>query len=487
MKRYFAVLTMIVLGFVPAGAWFSQGTSGQAGEYLLSLSGGARGMSLGLAQTALNGQANLMYSNPASLSGLWWKEGSFTYIPLFFQAQFAGMFYGHVVDERRALGIGLLRLTSGDAEKTNAFGETIGTFSSQDTAFMFGYSQSVFESLSCGMNLKMVSQEIDTYSQKGYGADVGLIYCHRQRHVWALNIVNAVSPVVGPDRFPLTPKFGTRQPLFVKDLHLNADIEVVNAFENEIVYKWFAGIEYNRPSWFWWRAGANEKQVALGFGASAKQVDIDYAFVHHPLDYVHSLTMSFRYGFAPTEAEKRIRQEWKELEEEKEDAKRQVEKEKEKIAFEKKRLKQQKEHTLMFMEAKRHYDNKKYGESRSVLEKILESDPSYEEARKLLSEIDAREDSGTVVRRIREAKNSYSAANYGSALNNANFVLGLQPENIEARIIVYLSTAQLFLKEKRYGEAKSELIEVLKINPDNKEATQLLKRIQTIIEIYDKE
>ena len=45
-------------------AWFEQPTAGQPGGYLSELSGGARGMALGLAQVSLDGQANLLYSNP---------------------------------------------------------------------------------------------------------------------------------------------------------------------------------------------------------------------------------------------------------------------------------------------------------------------------------------------------------------------------------------------------------------------------------------
>jgi len=60
----------------------------------------------------------------------------------------------------------------------------------------------------------------------------------------------------------------------------------------------------------------------------------------------------------------------------------------------------------------------------------------------------------------------------------------MQPDNLEARVLDFLVNAQLYLSNKQYNEAKGELIEVLKIEPNNSEASQLLKRIQNIIDIY---
>src|SRR3989339_1864504 len=115
MRVLFVALFFVGVCRLPLAAWFSQGNGGYAGEYLLSLSAGARGLGTGLAQTAIEGQSNLLAANPASLASLWWQEASITMQPLFQQGQMVSACYGYPVDDKRVIGAGFLSITSGDA------------------------------------------------------------------------------------------------------------------------------------------------------------------------------------------------------------------------------------------------------------------------------------------------------------------------------------------------------------------------------------
>jgi hypothetical protein len=50
-----------------------------------------------------------------------------------------------------------------------------------------------------------------------------------------------------------------------------------------------------------------------------------------------------------------------------------------------------------------------------------------------------------------------------------------------------MAQAQTHIGEKKYREARGELIEVIQRDPENKEAGQLFKRLQTVLEMSDEQ
>lgn len=468
-------------------SWFSNGDGGYPGEYLVSFSGSARGLGMGMAQASLSGQANLAYSNPASIAGLWWKEASFTISPVFGQGQFTVMSYGYPFNNIHAVGINIIRLTSGDAEKTNVLGESIGTFSDQQTAIMTTYARKILPDLYGGINGKIVTQDIDTLSEKGFGADVGAIYYNAAGNVLSLNLINIVPPALGADNFPLIARMGFAQNIFIRNLLWAIDYSFNNPIKGPVIGKWYTGLDLLWPEWFHWRVGCNEKQFSAGFGIAVRQIDIDYAMVYHPLDVIHCFTINVRYGFLPEEAEIKVQNDWDTFKKEKAEYFDMVKKENEKLRFERERMKNEQKLAVKFYEARVNFENKKFEASQKILEEIIRDDPAYEEAKKLLAEIKARGDLDTIIRRMEYARDAYKRGAYIDTIVNVNYILEIRSDHIDARVLSYLAQAQLYLAEKKYKDAKGELIEVIKISPDNIEATQLLKRVQNILEIYGDE
>jgi len=483
--RFWLAFFFIILSFsVPARAWLSVDATGYPGEYLLSYSGSGRGIALGFAQVALSGQTGLLYSNPASLSGLWSQEASFSITPLFEQSQFISAGYGYPFNDKYTAGVQLLRLTSGDAEKTNALGETIGSFSDQETAILICCASKLTPELRWGVTAKVVSQEIDTFSGKGIGLDGGVIYRLSPEQVWALSLMNLVPARIGEDSFPFAPRLGFWHGMFRNKLGWTADFLLMNlGGPGNQPGRWYTGLEYRQPEWLFWRIGVNQKQVAAGFGISTRQIDFDYAIAYHPLGLLHTITLNIRYGMLPSEAEEKVKNEWDMLKAEKEEYAEQRKKDLDRIRFENEKLNLTRKLTLQFMEARRLYDDKEYSGSRKLLEAILARDPGMEEARLLLGEIKARFDTETAVNRLKDGHDFYARGNYSEALRLANYVLDIQPQNTQARVLAYLAQAQIFASDKKFMDAKGELIEILKLDPANPEASQLLKRIQTVIDI----
>jgi len=144
----------------------------------------------------------------------------------------------------------------------------------------------------------------------------------------------------------------------------------------------------------------------------------------------------------------------------------------------------EKKTAIMFVDARKMFDDKKYAAAQAKIQEILKIDPAYEEAIALRKEIQARLNSDNLGRRFEYARQAYKQGLFKDAKEHLNFVLGMQPDNLEARVLDFLVNAQIYLMNKQYNEAKGELIEVLKIEPNNIEASQILKRVQNIIDIY---
>lgn len=471
---------------VPANAWLSlsKGTAGSPGEYLTRWSGGARGAALGMAQTALSGEENLFYANPASLADMVWQEGSMSFAPMFGQGQFTTLGYAVPFGSRYVVGAGMVRMGSGDAEKTNQLGENMGTFSNQETALVMTCALKLSEKVRLGLNAKLLTQEMDTLSEKGYGADAGIMYAPDPRHRWAASLINIVEPQLGTDRVLMTPRLGTCHEMFIKRLYGSLDIVLNNASNASSSSNWFAGVEYQWPGWCFWRLGANEKQGSAGFGVATRQFDIDYALIWHPLDVVHMLTLNIRYGFEVTRAEEKVARDWDTMRREAEDEKAAIEKEQGRLRFERERLEKEKRLTVKIIRARQEFEDKKYDGAQKILAEILKEEPLDSEATQLLAEIKGRLDAANIIKRMGYAQKAYKQGEFAETLRHVNYILENQPDHVDARVLGYLAQAQTYLNEKKYKDAKGELIELLKMSPSNTEAMQLLKRVQTVIDIY---
>jgi hypothetical protein len=478
------LLTMIFL--FAAFARADTGTAGLPGEFLYDFSASAKGLGLGLAQTTLNGNSNVIYSNPAGIANLWWQEASITYVPLLYGSQFVDVSYGYPIKQNQVFGASIVRLGSGDAEKTNDIGQSIGTFTDQETALIMAYAYKLTPELFLGASAKVVMQDIDTYSQRGFGMDMGVMYKKGWQNVLGISLINALAPRVGPDTYPLVAKFGYNH-VFVKDkLSLYVDLSAVNFLDpkNQIT-QWFEGVEYFLLPWLAVRGGYNQNQFSMGVGITTRKVDFDYAFTGQPLGVFHAITINVRYGFSPTEAEQEVERKLDDMKSEKDEYINEKRKEKEAMESERKALKLQMLITAKYLDARKKYEDGDYEGAAKLLREIVKLDGSNSEAHALLGEINTRKNESTISERLKDAKSAYGHGAYDEALKFISFVLELKPDNQEAQILGFLVRAQQFINDKKYRDAKGELIEVMKLDPNNKEASELLKRLQTIIDIND--
>lgn len=158
----------------------------------LSIGVGARGLSLGGAQSALVGDASAGFWNPAGLV----KVKSNLQLFVMHNEYFGGIgkydyaSFAAPIDATRTIGASFIRFAIDDIidstdlidKDGNIDYDRLKTFSSADYAFLFSYAQTLkVKGLSAGGNVKVIHRKVGDFANAwGFGLDAGLQYEHNR-------------------------------------------------------------------------------------------------------------------------------------------------------------------------------------------------------------------------------------------------------------------------------------------------------------------
>ena len=183
-------ITAILLVMLCMHAQRSQAQFRKYSNEFLNIGAGARGLAMGGAQVASANDGTAGYWNPAGLAHV--RE--FPMLNLMHAEYFAGIgkydFASVAIptsDDRRTIGVSLLRFAVDDIPNTLYLVEPDGTinynnvssFSSADYAFLFSFAQKIISeedrSLSFGANAKVIHRSVGSFAKAwGFGLDAGL-------------------------------------------------------------------------------------------------------------------------------------------------------------------------------------------------------------------------------------------------------------------------------------------------------------------------
>ncbi|GEM_PF-1072802 len=468
--------------------WQKKGTAGFPGEYLTTFTANARAAGLANTYTALSNDANGAYWNPAGLVQIYAIETSFLYAPLFLHTNYGSLGFVYPLSDKNIFGIGLVTLQSAEIEKTDNFGYTGDKFRESENVFFITYAQELNSRIDAGINLKIVNQEIANFSTRGVGIDLGFKYYSANGKIYGLNLQNLLPPVLRlceeKEHFPLNLKFGFAFPYFKNRLFWVTDVTIINLTGENKPFCWSTGMEYKIHRLFSLRAGVSFKELTTGFGLETHNFNFDYALSVHRLGLTHRFSIRYRYGFLPTEEEKRVKEEKEILEKEKKVYQESLKKEREKIAKEQEQFKKEQEIATAFIYTQRYLREKNYSSARKELEKVLSLDPENQEAKNLLTEIDEQQRKELAQKFYFRAEDFYRQKLYLRSLEEVKKSLQYQPNYEKAQILYHLAQGQTYLQEKKYQQAKEEFFAVIKLNPEEKEAVTILRRLQTVLEFY---
>lgn len=151
----------------------------------LNFAPSARVAALGGVQIAvLDDDVNLAALNPAALNPLMHQQLSFSHA-----FHLGGIQYGYasgaVHHQRWATTFhgGLQYVGYGDFDQTNDLGEVEGSFKAAEYALVVGAGRELGERFHGGVNLRLVSSQLESYASYGLVADAGLTYLDTARNL----------------------------------------------------------------------------------------------------------------------------------------------------------------------------------------------------------------------------------------------------------------------------------------------------------------
>jgi hypothetical protein len=158
--------------------WFASiaGASSQPGFEFLRIGYSARFSGLGETYTAISGDVNSLFYNPAGLAPIMGRTASATYIDhlLDFNSGFIGLVFPYKTYGN--LAIGAMYVNYGDFQESDIVGNVTGTFTASDFVMGASFASHYRENILYGVTGKLIHSSIGSYSSNAFALDLGLIY-----------------------------------------------------------------------------------------------------------------------------------------------------------------------------------------------------------------------------------------------------------------------------------------------------------------------
>lgn len=144
----------------------------------LNLSPSARITSLGGSLiTVKDDDINIAFGNPAVLNASMHQQISFNHNIHLADINNGYAAYGHHVSKwDMTFHGGLQYVTYGDFDATNVLGDITGSFKAAEYAITLGAGKQLYDKLSVGANLKVISSQLESYNSFGISSDFGAFY-----------------------------------------------------------------------------------------------------------------------------------------------------------------------------------------------------------------------------------------------------------------------------------------------------------------------
>jgi len=311
---------------------FSQGSGNKyAGEFL-AIGVGGRPLGMGGAYVSLVSDVTAGYWNPGALARMNYPQFSLMHDERF--GNLVNYDYGAVAipwGPNASFGLSVIRLGVDDVPNTqnawldlnnNGFFDNgdrldyskINFFNAADWAFIATYSKRQSDKLSYGVNLKIISRNIDYGSAWGIGFDIGAMYDITPKFRVGANMMDITTTLLAwntgrKEIITPTAKMGGSYDIEVfKTSRITPAVDFDLRFENRkfaslahvgpVSVDMHAGVEYGFKDLFALRVGYNDvKQLTFGAGVKLPKLNIDYSFAkfdgNDQLGNTHRISVMF--------------------------------------------------------------------------------------------------------------------------------------------------------------------------------------------------
>jgi len=467
--------------------------AGDAGrESPFSVGAGARALAMGGGFTSLADDASAVFYNPAGLAVLEFQEVSFMHMELLEGTACNYASWAYPFLSQGGFGIAYMRIGTNDIIRRSGFVE-LGSFDYATSQLLISYGRNLREELALGLNLKVVNQTLDDYSDYGVGLDFGVM-ADLYKNLSAGVIIRDMIPAslkldTASELTPLTVAGG----LSIKQIKLTGRATLTASFELEKVenrsIKVHTGVEAVFDRAYALRMGYDRDNFSFGVGLAYRRLKIDYAYKF--LDYIndsHRFSLSFLIG--PSVSEQKLQ---KQSENRQRSAALLAEerhrqfifyKEKADMFYEQTRLDSALTYYHMALAFEK--DNEKVVGAIATVENALRI--QREQKRRLReSELELHQ---SLENYYIQAQKFFEKKYYGAALDMLDLIFDIDLEHTDAKelkiaiedamtseIALNLEVAQAAERNGQYLTAMEAYIQILEIDPSNDQALKAKQRL----------
>jgi tetratricopeptide (TPR) repeat protein len=281
MRRLTAIIIGLLSAFTPLIATASDYDGGI--QSIFSMGASARAMGMGNGFTGLADDASAVYYNPAGIAFIPSQQISLLHASLFMGTNYEFASYVYPYDRWLNFGAAVIWIGTGDIGRRDKDYNDLGTFDANQMQFLLSYAVGVADSITAGVSLKLAYQSIDTWSDYGYGLDIGGRMNISDRLHAGVMIQDLIGPRIkllsASERTPFTLKAGASYLLLTRDrwpvdLLLSADLSKP---ERRSV-KFNGGAEVTYREKLIGRLGMDQDRPTIGVGVKTQIGTFDAAY-----------------------------------------------------------------------------------------------------------------------------------------------------------------------------------------------------------------
>jgi len=293
LKISFATLLIALL---PAVIIYA-GDAGQESQF--SIGSGVRGIGMGGGFVAMADDASTIYWNQAGLALLEYQEFNLMHVTLFEGTIYDVASYVYPNRTLGGFGISYMRLGTEDITRRLDWVED-GEFGYSISQLMFGYGRNVWAGFSLGAALKVYNQSLDNNGTYGVGMDLSALKSISDKISVGAICQDLISPRLRlgnrTETIPHTIMVGMamRNPLDFSIFRSNFNV-ALELPENRAARIHFGGESYYE--WFDFRAGYDRDNLTFGVGFTHNRLRFDYAYrIMDGITDSHRFGLSIKVG-----------------------------------------------------------------------------------------------------------------------------------------------------------------------------------------------
>ena len=316
MTRAIPAVLPLLAACIPA--WINPAAGQEPGFALLQIESSARSAALGGSLVAISEDINAFLYNPALLASTEHRRLSVSYTNHLADVSAGFATYARDLPGLGTAAVALRMLSWGRIARTDADGNTDGTFTASDLAATLGFSRAVSGRLRYGANFHFAHSSVDAYRASALAVDVGAAYRIAQQQLTvsaAASHLGLVLQSLGSesDALPFDVRLGVAKKLRHLPLLISltayklSDLHRIDSAA-DIAQHLVLGTEFQFTRTLHIRFGYNHRRhealktssrldlagLGMGFGLAVSRVRLDYAFSSWSVAGLHQFTLQTR-------------------------------------------------------------------------------------------------------------------------------------------------------------------------------------------------